>query len=275
MNAHFVGQFLGYDFGASPHLATAKDDPQQIWDRAQSYITELLSESPGQPAAGAYPVRGYALGGRWLPRRHRPLGAWPWLNSPILLVCAARPGLYQRRPHWFEGQSFHRRLDLHPLSKRDSRQLVEEVLQKVEQVPDSLRELVVSSAEGNPFYVEELIKMLIEDGVVVKGEQSWQVQLDKLPAVQVPPTLTGVLQARLDSLPEEERLVLQQASVIGRVFWDAVIAYLNRSEPGGWSRETARHGLEALRSERWSTAATYRPSLTLLNTSLSTISCAR
>jgi predicted ATPase/class 3 adenylate cyclase len=245
MKTHFVGQFLGYDFGASPHLAEAKDDPQQIWDRAQTYITEYFrAASNRQTALILFEDMHWADDGSLdvIARLGLALS-----EQPALLVCAARPSLYQRRPHWFEGQSFHRRLDLQPLSKRDSRQLVEEVLQKVEKVPDSLRELVVSSAEGNPFYVEELIKMLIEEGVIVKGEERWQVQLDRLPAVQVPPTLTGVLQARLDSLPEEERLVLQQASVIGRVFWDAMIAYLNQSEAGGLAEETARQGLEALR----------------------------
>ena len=88
----------------------------------------------------------------------------------MLIVCLARPTLFERRPHWGEGQTFHTRLELRPLSRRDSRRLVEEILQKVEQVPVALSKLVVGGAEGNPFYVEELIKMLIEDGVIVKGK---------------------------------------------------------------------------------------------------------
>jgi tetratricopeptide (TPR) repeat protein len=245
LHAHFVGQFLGYDFGESPHIAPAKDDPQQIWDRGQSYMADYF-----QAVSSQHPTLILFEDMHWADDGSLDVIARLGLalaDHPVLLICAARPGLYERRPHWFEGQAFHRRLDLHPLSKRDSRQLVKEVLQKVDQVPDSLRELVVSNAEGNPFYVEELIKMLIEDGVVVKGEKRWLVQLDRLPAIQVPTTLTGVLQARLDALPEEERMVLQQASVVGRVFWDAIIAYLNRSGPGGLADETVRDGLDALR----------------------------
>jgi len=97
-------------------------------------------------------------------------------------------------------------------------------------VPDALREMVVSSGEGNPFYVEELIKLLIEDGVIVKTEPLWQVHLESLAEVRVPGTLTGVLQARLDSLSEVERRLLQQASVVGRVFWDAVLTSVNRAD---------------------------------------------
>jgi len=147
-------------------------------------------------------------------------------EAPLLVVGAARPALFERRPNWGEGQEAYRRLDLEPLSKRASRALVEEILQRAEQVPGTLEELVVESAEGNPYYVEELIKMLIEDGVIVRGEPHWQVQLERLAEVRVPPTLTGILQARLDSLPQEEKAVLQRASVVGRLFWDRVVAEL-------------------------------------------------
>jgi oligopeptide transport system substrate-binding protein len=96
----------------------------------------------------------------------------------------------------------------------------------VPQLPVDLRDLVVEGSEGNPFYVEELIKILIEDGVIGRGEDRWQVSLDRLADVRVPPSLTAVLQARLDSLPVEERGLLQRASVVGREFWDQAVGEL-------------------------------------------------
>ena len=99
--------------------------------------------------------------------------------------------------------------------------------------PPTLRELVVNNAEGNPFYIEELVKMLIEDGVIQKGEESWQVDASRLERVRVPPTLAGVLQARFDSLPANERLLLQRAAVIGRIFWDHALSYLSQNIPDG------------------------------------------
>jgi tetratricopeptide (TPR) repeat protein len=147
-------------------------------------------------------------------------------TSPLLLVCAARPSLYQRRPGWGEGRAFHSRLDLDPLSRQDSRRLVGEILQRMEQVPGALRDLVVGGAEGNPFFLEELIKMLIEEGVIRKGERAWSVDEERLDELRVPPTLTGVLQARLDRLPFDQRQVLQQASVVGRLFWDLAVAHI-------------------------------------------------
>lgn len=245
IKASFAGQLLGYDFRSSQHIAAVLDDPQQIWERALLAIADYL-----QAAASQQPLLLLLEDIHWaddasLDTVSRLVQSLD--ETPVLLLCTTRPTLYERRPSWFEGRSFHRRLELQPLSRRDSRQLVQDVLQKVELVPEALRDLVVSNAEGNPFYVEELIKMLIEDGVVVKGEARWQVVLDRLRAVNVPATLTGVLQARLDGLPEEERLLLQQASVIGRVFWDVVLAYLNQGEGGGLAEEAVLNRLEVLR----------------------------
>ena len=151
--------------------------------------------------------------------RHRP-------SLPLLIVALTRPTLFERRPLWGEGESFHTRLTLRPLDRRDSRRLVDEILRKAEHVPPELRDTVVAGAEGNPFYLEELIKMLVEAGVIVTRAEPWRVDLDRLNAVRVPPTLVGVLQARLDALAPAERETLKRASVVGQVFWDAVVAQL-------------------------------------------------
>jgi tetratricopeptide (TPR) repeat protein len=104
-----------------------------------------------------------------------------------------------------------------------------------------LRELVVSEADGNPFYIEELIKMLMDTGVIKTDNDLWQVEPTRLAAIlsdmDVPSTLTGLLQARLDKLEPEERRVIQQAAVIGRVFWDDTIRYLYASQNGDQESE--------------------------------------
>jgi len=69
-------------------------------------------------------------------------------------------------------------------------------------------------------------------GVIVRGEEQWHIASDRLADVRVPPTLTGVLQARLDTLPREEKQLLQRASVVGRLFWDTLVAELADAEIG-------------------------------------------
>ena len=81
-----------------------------------------------------------------------------------------------------------------------------------------MRDLIIDRAEGNPFFIEELIKMLIEERVILKEEEVWRVDLSHLAEVHIPSTLVEVLQARFDSLSPEERVFLQRASVLGRVF---------------------------------------------------------
>ncbi len=169
-------------------------------------------------------------------------------GARLLIACLARPRLFERRPNWGEGQKFQTEINLKPLSQRASRALVREILQKADTVPAELRDLIVEGAEGNPFYVEELIKMLIEDGVIEPGEDRWRVEMDRLAGVHVPPTLTGVLQARLDSLPAEERQLLQRAAVVGRLFWDAAVFELQSKMGDELDREKITSLLETVRA---------------------------
>jgi class 3 adenylate cyclase/tetratricopeptide (TPR) repeat protein len=147
-------------------------------------------------------------------------------DLPLLIVSLTRPRLFERRALWAEGQDNHLRLELRSLSKRDSRKLVDEILRKADVIPDEIRELIIESAEGIPYYVEELITMLIEKGIIDTRQTPWHIAQEKLTDLTVPATLMGVLQARLDSLPQEERVVLQRAAVVGRRFWDGALAEL-------------------------------------------------
>jgi predicted ATPase len=130
-------------------------------------------------------------------------------ENHLMIVCTARSQFFERRPKWGEGIAGFTRLELPQLSRLRSRALVTEILCKVENVPEALYECILDEAEGNPFFIEELIKMLIDEDVIEIGAETWQVKLEKLAEVLVPPTLTGILQARLDSLPAPEKLVLQ------------------------------------------------------------------
>jgi ABC-type oligopeptide transport system substrate-binding subunit len=168
-------------------------------------------------------------------------------DQALMIAGTARPALFERRPHWGEGQTFHDRLPLRPLTKRNTRRLLEEILQKVADVPDTLSNLVVEGAEGNPFFVEELVKMLVEDGVIVKAEEKWEVEPTRLTEVRVPSTLTGVLQARLDRLPLQDRTILQQASVVGRLFWDRAVAHISEAAEEGIEEAEVLNTLTALR----------------------------
>lgn len=224
IHAHFIGHLIGFDFSASPYLKGILDDAKQIRDRAFHYAVQFFTS-----VARDAPVILYLEDLHWAD--DGSLDFVDYLvrmcrSIPMLVLCLARPTLLERRPHWGEGVASHMRLGLQPLSKKESRQLVEEILRHAETIPQALRELVVSEAEGNPFYVEEMIKMLIDQKVIRPGSDSWRVDASRLIEVRVPPTLTGVLQARLDGLSAWEKMVLQRASVVGREFWDSAVEQL-------------------------------------------------
>ena len=105
---------------------------------------------------------------------------------------------------------------LEPLTEGDSRTLVANLLE-IESLPDAVRDLIMRRAEGNPFFVEEVVRMLIGRGVIVEEGNRW-VATEGVGAIDIPETLHGLLLARIDQLPEAAKRSLRIAAVIGRQF---------------------------------------------------------
>jgi predicted ATPase len=105
---------------------------------------------------------------------------------------------------------------LEPLSASESRDLVANLLE-IESLPGRVRDLILARAEGNPFFVEEVIRMLIEHGVIVRRGDLW-IATGAVESIEIPETLHGLLLARIDQLPEAAKRSLRVASVIGRQF---------------------------------------------------------
>jgi class 3 adenylate cyclase len=105
---------------------------------------------------------------------------------------------------------------LEPLTEGESRELVAHLL-AIESLPNSVRELILARAEGNPFFVEEVVRMLIGRGVIVLRDDRWTATAD-VGAIEIPETLHGLLLARIDQLPDAAKRSLRVAAVIGRQF---------------------------------------------------------
>ncbi len=225
--AHAIGNLIGFDFSSSPYLLG--EDPQQLTQLGLFAITEFFGK-----VAGNKPVVIFLDDIHWADDKSLDLVnhiVRAKRELRLLVVCLSRPALFERRiPLWMDQQDFHTRIELRPLSQQDTRTLIMDILRKVEFIPDDLCDLIVVNAEGNPFYVEEIIKMLLDDGVILKSEPEWLVDSSRLTDLRIPPTLTGVLQARLDALPPAERELLQRAAVVGRIFWDDAVSHLRTEE---------------------------------------------
>jgi class 3 adenylate cyclase/tetratricopeptide (TPR) repeat protein len=140
---------------------------------------------------------------------------------PLLIICLLRPdkdaaswGAIERiRPLLAER---FEEVTLDPLDEKDSRHLLGNLL-FVEDLPESVRNVILARAEGNPFFVEEVIRSLIASGHIVREGGHWRAT-ESITSVAIPETLVGVLTARIDRLPDDTKRVAQMASVIGRLF---------------------------------------------------------
>jgi class 3 adenylate cyclase/tetratricopeptide (TPR) repeat protein len=140
-------------------------------------------------------------------------------GAPILIVCGARPDLLEHRSTW--GARSDRLIELKPLSAEESGAVVEQVLGEAD-VPPEVRDRVVTAAEGNPLFVEQLVSMLIDDGLLRREGGGWTPAGD-LSELAIPGTIQALLAARLDRLSQQERGVIEPASVIGLFFAQAAV----------------------------------------------------
>jgi predicted ATPase/class 3 adenylate cyclase len=150
---------------------------------------------------------------------------------PILVVCLARTELRETRPSLGAGEGATSVLSLAPLTDGESRQLIENLVGDVPLADAALRQ-IMASADGNPLFVEELLRMLVDDGVLVQANGRWRVG-GELSSISTPPTIDALLRARLDRLSDGERATLGRASVIGHEFSRTAVAHLMSEPPGG------------------------------------------
>ena len=268
-DAHVLGHLLGLNFADSPHVRGIAQQGGQIRQRALHTAAELLARLSARQALPLVLLLDdlqWADSGsldflRGLPARQV---ATP---RPLLLVASARPMLDERQPGWAAAE--HQRISLQPLAAADSGLLADALLaplqgQATEATVRTLKDLLVGRASGNPFFMEELLQMLIARGTIrpladtpptegsagdgLKGDGTpaaaprWQLDDKRLDIAALPTTLNGVLQAQLDVLPPAARQALQQAAVLGTVFWESTLAALDDTAPGQLAG-LARRGL--------------------------------
>jgi class 3 adenylate cyclase/tetratricopeptide (TPR) repeat protein len=247
LDIELLGQLIGMDFSSSPRVEAMLKDPRLLRLRGFSAFARYirgLSQSDGSPVVMLLDDLHWTDDASldWLQ------GLMKITDLPLMVVMAARPELFERYPKWCASPAHHREITLKPLDSAQRRSLTRSLLERIKDPPQALLDLIETQAEGIPFYAEELVKMLIDTDIIIVEGPFWRVESDRLRQAHIPGTLTGVLQARLDSLPAAERRTLQFASVIGPVFWDDALSSI---EPGSEARlaELNRRSLIHVRAE--------------------------
>ena len=198
-----LGLALGLDVGGDLHPLAARDRLHDAW-------IDLLDEAVAQA-----PVALLVEDVHWA---EEPLLALlertvREVQGPLLLVATARPDV-----GWSGGRHSVTSVDLEPLGREAARSLVADL-------PAPIQEFLIERAEGNPFFVEELIESLVDTGVLARRGDRWEA-IELPDRVATPDSVRGVLAARIDLLPVREKAALQAASVIGRTFWEGAVREL-------------------------------------------------
>ncbi|HKX25426.1 MAG TPA: adenylate/guanylate cyclase domain-containing protein, partial [Actinomycetota bacterium] len=222
-------------------LLGAEEDGTLVAERVAQVVG--LARTPGEPEETAWAVRRLFEG----LARDRPVvvivddlhWAEPTLleviehvadwarDAALLVVCVARPELLDHRPAWGGGKMNATSILLEPLNDSESVQLVENLLGGPG-VDPAARDRISEAGEGNPLFLEELVYMLVDDGTLRRDDGRW-VAAGELGDVDVPPTISALLGARLERLDPVQREVIERASVEGKVFHRGAVAALSPS----------------------------------------------
>ena len=156
-------------------------------------------------------------------------------DAPVLLVCSARHELLDERRDWGAAGKATR-VALRPLSEEESSSIVTNLLGDAP-VPEEFRQRIVTAAEGNPLFVEQILSMAVDDGLLVRGSGEHWLLAGEMESFAIPPTISALLMARLDRLTAEERSAIELGAVVGPLFYRRAVAEL--------SPEAMRPGVEA------------------------------
>ncbi|HYV01564.1 MAG TPA: hypothetical protein VEM93_04405, partial [Actinomycetota bacterium] len=147
---------------------------------------------------------------------------------PITVICTARPELYERHPGWGGGKRNSATISLSPLTDEETARLLVALLEQAV-LPAELQTTLLERAGGNPLYAEEFVRMLLDQGALeVRGRTLKLVQAPE--DIQLPDSIQALISARVDTLPAERKSLLQDAAVMGKVFWSGAVASMSGRE---------------------------------------------
>ncbi len=162
-----------------------------------------------------------------------------WSNVvPLMVVCTARPELYERHPGWGGGKRNSTTISLAPLTEDDTARLISALLEQAV-LPAETQATLLERSGGNPLYAEEFVRMLTDRGILERHGRAWTIAEGQ--AIPVPDSVQALIAARLDTLAPERKALLHDASVVGKVFWTGALASM-----GGIEEAPVREALHEL-----------------------------
>jgi len=256
---YFLGQLLGLPFDESPLTRALRDEPQQA-ELLRRAVFKAFLESDAATKAMCLVLEDLHFAHEDSLSLLRYV--LEYVTGPILVLVAAREELLARDEDWSTvGEKRHTVIELSALSEVDAASMMEALLAPCArdgQVPRELIESACTFAAGNPLYLEQMVRIFHDTGVLAEEEQpeegwhdpletgahpmasgpKWIVNLEKLHTARLPLTIDDAVNARLAALDADEKTLLEQAAIMGSVFWSGAFVALGRAgkeAPDLWS----------------------------------------
>jgi class 3 adenylate cyclase/tetratricopeptide (TPR) repeat protein len=239
--AHALGLLAGLPFQNSPYIGAMRKDPTQVKGRSTVVSRDLLKAVRREA-----PIVVMLEDLQWA-----DTASWEYLMEVFLGEAAGEQpnGMFilgAARPEWrppeallrvfesslstqYTSDSWGIQISLTLLPEGATRELARELLQRVQDVPEGLLELIVERSEGVPYFAEEIVNWMIDHRILETHEEQWRFLPDKLKEQPLPATLQHLLLTRLSSLSQPERIALQRGAIFGRRFWTGGVEALGVS----------------------------------------------
>ncbi len=221
---HFLGTFIGIEVRDNPFLRAVEHAPAQHDQIARTVLRRFLEmDAQRSPLLLVFEDIHHADEAS-LSLLHE-LGE-SLEGARIMMMCTCRPELLVRQPEFFSVKRKHYRLDLPLLDRDESKDLLCQLLSRVDEIPADLMETAADMTGGNPFFIEELVHVLLANGTIQDQGEKWTIDVERVGEAELPLSVEEAVYARIAALNPMERDVLEKASTLGSVFWlEALVCF--------------------------------------------------
>lgn len=218
--AEAVAHLLGVPTQRLPGLSSLAEDPEQLESAVRAGILDLYR---ARAKKGPVVIAIEDLHAASAPMIDLLATLAALDDLPLLLVLSYRPDADERVEKRFELHDNRIHLALEPLTEPDANEMVLDILQRLEVVPDELIRRVVQVAQGRPLFIEEILADMAERDIIHAGEEHWSVDLQKALEVSLPQSVEAAILSRVDALPSNGQQALQISAVAGDVCWEGLV----------------------------------------------------
>lgn len=225
---HFLGSFLELHFPDSPFLRVFSENRAQHDDIARTVLRRFIEvDAERCPVVVVFDDLHWADDDTL--ELLRDLGARLG-GAPAVMIACTRPDMLVRCPEWGAGATDHRRVDLRNLNPADARTMFRHLLARCGAVPDEVIEDAVGMTGGNPYFLEQLVRLFLDNGTIDSSGPVWRLDPERAAETELPISIEEAIQARVAALAPEERELLEKGAVFGNVFWLGAAVALTRIE---------------------------------------------